>query len=182
MKDYLDLLLLLREEDAKEGYINRNEVYSYPNIPEIGSAWEDVCCEIHDYMVDEAQKDQNEDVDDSTIVWRILTLTYGWCAFAGIGATWHWYVNWESLEKKGISATLTEPRGYFAMDDYVVECIGISSGSDEEKELRERLRERREKLFWITNESEDAYQQMFECMRAMFEYGIQLEMYRLGMK
>lgn len=100
----------------KNGFLPND---SFPYIPELGMEARDTCASmlkgfIHMYKTG----DLTEHPFDEPMIYLY------WCFYVGIGAVVHWKMDSDQLKEKGIFATLTEPKGINAMDDYVVELLG----------------------------------------------------------
>ena len=116
------------------------------------------------------------------------SLIFGWCCYAGLGATMHWHIDWSQLNKKGIYTALTEERGIFQMDEYVLDLIGLPYDGKEAQKLTKHLQEAAHKaiiqMAKITmNQSQDVISNAFlETCEAMYWYGMVLQMNRIGFK
>ena len=97
----------------------------------------------------------------------------------------HWNISWDSLEQKGIAKTLLEPRGAFAMDEYVVDSIGIGFESIEGKNFTQHVYNL---AMWTIGQffpdpnDTDIMQVAMEAMQAMYIFGMVCQMERLGMR
>lgn len=106
-------------------------------------------------------------------------------AYAGMGTVYHWNVDWNGLKSKGVAETLLEPRGSFAMDEYVLNSIGIPFDSSEGKVLSQDIYNL---AMWTFIEfMKDASREVampiaMEAMQAMYLLGMVYEMERLGMR
>lgn len=160
----------LLEEDISKTIIDFRG--GFPNIPEIMMQAPHVCKEMFDNLKKEV-KDINQ----------FLVFTPMWCAFAGIGAVAMWNDNWPQLRDKGIIESLIEERGYFAMDEYVMDYIGIGWGTEDCNLVRWVLRALSEKLVEQAVLDEETLDLPFfaEALKAMYMYGMIFEMSRLGM-
>ena len=143
----------------------------FPNIPEIMVQADSVCEDLFDSLKKEIENTET-----------FITLTPLWCAFAGMGAVALWNENWPRLRDNGIIPLLTAERGYFAMDEFVMDYIGIGWDSEECKSVSGVLR-----AFAIKGASESIIDGDFriqtycEHLKAMYYYGMVFEMSRLGM-
>ena len=113
------------------------------------------------------------------------TVWFLWPIYAGMGAVYHWHTNWPELKKKGIPETLLEPRGVFAMDEYVLDLIGIKFDSEQGKEYNKKLSAlatvfASKRVDISPNMYHDS--QTLEFMQAMYILGMVMEMERLGMR
>ena len=143
----------------------------FPNIPELMVQADVVCSDLFTNL-------QNEIDNPSTF----LTLTPMWCAYAGMGAVAKWNDNWPDLRDNGIIPSLIEERGYFAMDEYVMDYIGVGWDSEECKRVNSILHAFSVMLVadTIKDKEIDMYQYS-EVLKGMYYYGIIFEMSRLGM-
>lgn len=145
----------------------------YTLRPDIMGDADDICRRLHRELVD---------YDERTGVTIGAKIQLAWAAYAGIGAEWHFCHDELALREKGIAAALLEPRGIFAMDEAVLDLIGLPFGSPEGKDFEKRLRyslccdvaqgldER------ATPPSED---DLIEHMKACYFLGIAIEKQRL---
>lgn len=98
---------------------------------------------------------------------------------------YHWNVDWNGLKSKGVAETLLEPRGSFAMDEYVLDSIGIPFDSSEGKVLSQDIYNL---SMWTFIEfmkeapREVAMPIAMEAIQAMYLFGMVYEMKRLGMR
>ena len=102
-----------------------------------------------------------------------------------MGAVYHWHIDWNGLSKKGIAETLLEPRGAYAMDEYVIDTIGIGFESEEGKKLSKDVSILSMwALMEFSNDSsgEILMRIALEAMQSMYMFGMVYEMERLGMK
>ena len=147
-----------------------------PTIPEILVERKRTCQEIRNALLELGRTDKRA---------LIPTAWFKWPIFAGMGAVYHWHVNWPELKKKGVPETLLEPRGVFAMDDYVLDAIGVGSESKEGQDMNVKLTalvlalsaDRIEMKPTLYHDS-----QTLEFMQAMYILGMVMEMERLGMR
>ncbi len=168
----LDMTLKLLEQAYSDGIIEK--VNGFPYIPEIRSEAKPTCLKIFRALFEEENK-------PNPYIWL------AWAAYAGMGAVRHWYVDWNDLMSKGIAETLLEPRGAFAMDEYVIDIMGIGFESEEgqsfcQKILKISLWSLLTFMQDIDPSQEDAIPIVIETMQAMYYFGMILEMQRLGIK
>lgn len=166
----LDIVLQAR----KMNILAQND--KMPNIPEIMAEKKRTCIVLMQELMEEGKKDKNA---LKPITW------FTWSMYAGMGAVYHWHTDWDALKAKGIPETLLEPRGVFAMDEYVMDAIGIGFDSAEHKEIHPKLvaltmMMASEKL--NPSESEITHDDILEFMQAMYIFGMVFEMERLGMR
>lgn len=169
---YLDILPELLNIGRKEGFI-RSEDIAY--IPELLTLSADVCLKLcHD--INEYGKEHPE-IDT-------LSTSFQWCAYAGMGAVFHWNLNWDDLAKKGIYETLTEERGVYEMDEYVLDTIGIGYDSPEGEILLRHIIDIADRCIDIIaiDNGEISSEIVINAIKAMFIYGMIFEMNRLGMR
>lgn len=100
---------------------------------------------------------------------------------AGMGAVYHWHIAWNELSSKGIYETLTQERGLFAMDEYVIDAIGVGFGSDEERTLTKFMWEQVGQCMIMMADGETSMESFMACAKAMYLFGMTFEMNRLGM-
>ena len=144
----------------------------FQQIPEIISQAKPVCQAIFKEMI----KLENG---------RNPSLWLAWGAYAGMGAVYHWHINWNGLKEKGIAETLLEPRGAFAMDEYVIDSIGIGFETEEGKKLAQEVFNL---SMWTLVEffggcsAEILMRIALEAMQSMYMFGMVYEMERLRMR
>lgn len=168
---WVQLVLPLMKDGRERGYIQSE---GFPNIPEIMIQAEPTCAKIMESMQEECEKDPTYD---------FAKLTFGWAAFAGMGAVYHWNLDWPALSANGIFETLTKERGFFEMDEYVLGCIGMPFGSSEARELSHYLNHLSFMCgFQLAALGSNGPEAVMQGAKAMFAFGMVLEMNRLGMK
>lgn len=143
-----------------------------PHIPEIMMSAGSIC--------DEVFQNLQKEVESAD---QLAFLTPMWCSYAGMGAVAKWNDDWPKLRDKGILASLTEERGYFAMDEFVYDYIGIGWDSDECHSVQKILREFSETILTEASTKDGKFDMTyyFEALKAMYMYGMVFEMSRLGM-
>jgi tetratricopeptide (TPR) repeat protein len=143
-----------------------------PHIPEIMVEGARTCQVVFNEVI-------KEEDGKNPRVWMM------WGAFAGMGAVYHWHTDWDALKRKGIPETLLAPRGAFAMDEYVIDSIGLGWDTEEGKEFNQSI------MFlttWVLVEfmkgldESNFLQTALEVMQAMYIFGMVYEMERLGMR
>lgn len=145
---------------------------AFPNIPEIVVAGKTVCRKI---LLDLVKQEDGRNPN----IWL------AWGAYAGMGAVYHWNINWSNLKFKGIAETLLEPRGSFAMDEYVIDSIGWGFDTEKGKALSLAVYELSIwvlKNFLSKNRDEEPMNAALESMYAMYLFGMVFEMEQLGMR
>lgn len=142
------------------------------DIPEIRVQAKPVCQNIFEEMI-------------KTKDGRQPDLWLAWAAYAGMGAVYHWHMDWNSLKDKGIAETLLEPRGAYAMDEYVIDTIGIGFDTEEGKTLAQdvyNLSMWTLMEFFQDGSTEILVRIALEAMQSMYIFGMVYEMERLGMR
>ncbi len=161
----------LLEDGRKAGFIQSN---GFPNIPEIMAEAERTCKKVMDGIWDYCTKNPNAD-------WGFLSLVFS--AYAGMGAVYHWNLDWPSLASTGIYETLTKERGLFAMDEYVMDSIGMPHQGNNAQQLTSYLKKL--VVLCISEISGTQKKQNKDTIliasKAMFAFGMVFEMNRLGM-
>ena len=143
----------------------------FPHVPELMVQADIVCSDLFTNL-------QNEIDNPSTF----LTLTPMWCAYAGMGAVALWNDNWPGLRDNGIIPSLIKERGYFAMDEYVMDYIGVGWDSEECKKVNSILHAFSVMLVAESIENKEINMHQYsEVLKGMYYYGIVYEMSRLGM-
>ena len=145
---------------------------AFPNIPEIVVAGKAAC---HKILLDLVKQEDG----------RNPKIWLAWGAYAGIGAVYHWNIDWNNLKNKGIAETLMEPRGSFAMDEYVIDSIGWGFVSEDGKALAHAIYELSAwafENFLLGKSVEDPEQAAIETMYAMYIFGMVFQMEQLGMR
>lgn len=166
----LDMAMKIVKQARETGILGAND--HLPNIPEIMVEAKRTCSVIiRDMIKDEDGKDP--------VLWL------AWGAYAGIGAVWHWQIDWDNLKNKGIPETLLKPRGSFAMDEYVIDSIGIGFETPEGEEFTKKIYGLSMWAFgefMVEAKGQAAIQIAHETAQAMYIFGMVLEMERLGMR
>ena len=113
-----------------------------------------------------------------------MRLSLGWSAFAGLGSTYHWHTNWNMLSNNGIFETLTQERGVFEMDEYVLDTIGVPHDTNIGEAFGKHILSAADYCIGIlaTKQQTPTFETILEASKAMFMYGMAIEMNRLGMK
>lgn len=161
----------LLEEGKKAGFVRDDK--AFPNIPEIMSQARPVVLQI---LTEMKKASPN----------NFLSLTPCWAAYAAMGAVRFWYDDWDTLKKIGIYQSLTAPRGFDEMDEFVSDYIGWKFGSKKSEDFVQHIR-----LLGITTlariskENHDDSNTMaayVSMLMAFFYYGMIIEMNELGMR
>lgn len=153
-----------------EGYIVSDGM---PHVPELVAPCTDVCLKLIEEINEYGKEHPNA---------RTTNLMMAWCTFAGIGAVYHWHTNWAELSKKGIIVTLTEERGVFAMDEYVMDLIGRGHDTPDGKELTSHIMDMAKcAVFRLATKGNLSFESVLTTAKAMYLYGMVLEMNALGL-
>lgn len=113
-------------------------------------------------------------------------LASSWSAFAGMGAVWFWNEDWNDLRDTGIIEKLSAPEGVDCLDDVVLDAVGMGRMTEESKEYIEFLHAMSIVAFkHISGVGKEDPKAIISALRernkAMFMFGIAVEMHRLGM-
>ena len=98
----------------------------------------------------------------------------GFCAYVAIGTTYLWQNDFASFQKDNILDALENPRGFDYMDEYITDMTGFDH-SKIEKHLKMAS------VVAIGN-TEDVKSNFAKCLETMFNYGMVLEMNKLGLR
>lgn len=98
----------------------------------------------------------------------------GFCAYVAIGTTYLWHTDFATFQKADIMSVLEEPRGFDYMDEYITDMTGFDH-SKIEKHLQMAS------VVAIGN-TEDVKSNFDKCLETMFNYGMVLEMNKLGLR
>lgn len=98
----------------------------------------------------------------------------GFCAYVAIGATYLWHNDFATFQKADIVSHLEKPRGFDCMDEYITDMTGFDH-SKIEKHLQMAS------VVAIGN-TKDVKNNFEKCLETMFNYGMVLEMNKLGLK
>lgn len=170
--DYTCLTDDLLDIGRLNGFISSE---SAPFIPEILTQCSEVYVKIFRAI--------NEFAKTHTVS-NVMSLTYMWSAFTGMGAVYHWHYDWGTLSREGIFETLTKERGIDEMDEYVLDIIGINHQSSEGKEIFCLIKELADYCLEniIKSNAETTPDRVLDGAKAMFTFGMVFEMNRLGMR
>ncbi len=111
----------------------------------------------------------------------LLSMSYGtWCAYAGIGAAYLWREAPEEIREINIYDAITQPAGIDAVDEYVLDMMGIQLQSDEMQELNDHLMNGYSAVSTIVveNSSGDRNLDMYTAGAVMYRYGIEIGLTR----
>lgn len=169
--NYLDLVSMLLKNGREAGYIVSKD---FAHIPEIMVSAEDVCKKICVAIGDHYKESNSELLNVSSVI-------FAWAAYAGIGAVYHWHNDWNELSSSGVYETLIRERGIFAMDEYVMDTVGIKFGSDEERALTGFIRIQADYCITTMIKDNVSANSLIACAKAMYLFGMVFEMNRLGM-
>lgn len=161
----------LLEEGKKAGFVPDDK--AFPNIPEIMSQARTVVLEILAKM-QEASPD------------NFVSLTSCWATYAAMGAVRFWYDDWDLLEAEGILPSLTSPRGFDEMDEFVTDYIGWKYESYKSKEFVQHIRTLSIMTLARINELSDGDEEKtiatyVNMLMGFFYYGMIIELHELGM-
>jgi hypothetical protein len=111
----------------------------------------------------------------------LLSMSYGtWCAYAGIGAAYLWKEDPEQIREINIYEQVTGPCGIDAVDEYVLDMLGIQLQSDEMRELNDHLMNGYSAVSNIVmeNTSGDQNLDMYTAGAVMYRYGVEIGLSR----
>lgn len=145
-------------------------------VEELNEKWTEIAPE---YMVDAVPEFNN-----------YPAVAISWAAYIGMGMAAMWDGDWgQYKDSKDLYGTFREPRGFDAMDEYVVEkLLGLSLDSPENVSTAELLlgcahsamsMMRNEK---IEPQSTDAFYIFARTAKVFFKIGVALELKKLGYK
>lgn len=97
----------------------------------------------------------------------------GFCAYAGIGATYLWDADFAAFWKGNIVDQLAKPRGFECMDEYIASVAGFKFA-----EIDSHL-----KMAAVVTmgNTPDAKTEFSKCLTTMFGYGMVIEINKLGL-
>lgn len=171
----VDILYDMIQAGIRHGYI-RYKIKETPDIPDLSMLSEDVCEELFRRTA-EYSKDHPQVSPANTAP--------SLCFYAGMGAVKLWTLDSARLLGRGIVNMLTGERGFERMDEYVLDLTGFSYGSSASENLMRQISEiETVGLESMPKQQSDEvfYRQFLEFMKAMYLYGMVLEMDRLGLK
>jgi len=168
---HMEIVAKLLEVGRDSGHITSTGM---PFIPELMAMSVETCLKLIQEIREYGKTHPNAD---------ILKLSFAWAAYAGMGAVYHWHTDWSELSQKGVFETLTEERGVFAMDEYVLDTIGIPHEDVSGEAVMHFVMELATKSIDSLQELVDklTLDTIIEGAKAMFFYGMVFEMNRLGM-
>ena len=146
---------MLLELGKKDGLII-NEKFVF--IPEVMILGEQICAQVHSKI---------------TKLGANPMASCGFCAYAGIGATYLWNVDFASFQKGNIIDQLSKPRGFECMDEFITDAAGFKHA-----EIEQHLK--MASIVTIGN-TPDAKTAFDKCLVTMFNYGMTIEMNKLGL-
>lgn len=166
-----DLVAEMLTDGKKNGYVISN---GFPHVPELLFGLEQLIDQIRYSLEDYADFHPNIDPFKLSLICS---------AYAGLGATYHWHVDWNALSRNGIFQTLTIKSGIFKMEEYVLDAIGIPLDTEKGKEFSKHISSVANiaivNLLMVQEEFND--KDIFEACKAMYMYGMVVELNRLGM-
>ena len=168
----MDVIAELLKYGRDNGYVISDGL---PYIPELFARCENVIL----HLMDEIIKYGEENPRANT-----MRLSLAWSAFAGLGSTYHWHTDWNTLSNNGIFETLTQERGVFEMDEYVLDTIGVPHDTNIGEAFGKHILSAADYCigFLATKQQAPTFETILEAAKAMFMYGMAIEMNRLGMK
>ena len=168
---YMKIASELLEIGKEEGFIPQGN--SFPHVPELIMMCTDTCQQLIEEIRAYGKTDPNANVSRLSLMW---------CAYAGMGAVYHWHFNWGELSKDGVFNTLVNERGIEDMDEYVHDCIGKPYSSKEGQQLVSHLRFMADKrLHRLASQKILDFPHFLESAKAMYVYGMVFELHELGM-
>ncbi len=159
----MEALLTLGEEN---GFIYEKDIQS---LPELEEQMEPL---VKNMLIDLIRFYQSNGLGLS-----LLSMSYGtWCAYAGIGAAYLWKEDPEQIKTLNIYKAITEPAGIDAVDEYVLDMMGIQLQSDEMQELNDHLMNGYSTIsnLVLENSSGDQNLDMYTAGAIMYRYGIEI--------
>ncbi len=174
----------LIEKDLNNGLMNEEWTPVRELADEAASVTKKIYNYIKDYYINEVNEGR---IDESKLSYYIFRITMLWSAFAGIGAMVLWDSDSETLMSKGITESLTEKRGFFAMDEFVLDKVTDGFETDEANKLKARLEARIQPLLFKVLSSfssnkvdaETRIHQFINYCIALYWYGLVLQEDRL---
>ena len=151
-----DTLSKLLDFGTKAGFLSQPK---FVFIPEVMILAPKICPRVHE------------------MVTRIVvspTASCGFCAYAAIGATYLWQNDFGRFQREDVLDVLTKPRGEDCMDEYITDLTGF-----DHEEIQTHLQAAATLTIGCT---EDAANHFENCLETMFQYGMVLEMNKLGLK
>ena len=111
-----------------------------------------------------------------------LRLAIVWCLYLGMGNTAQWYADQSRLRSQNFIDACAREHGLERLDEYVTDLIGVRWGSTESDKLRIHVFGARDVMNKLIDSAKpaDKQQQIRECLKAAYDYGMTLEMSRLG--
>lgn len=117
-------------------------------------------------------------------------VVFSWATYLGMGMASVWDGAWEQYSTKDdLYKSFREPRGFDAMDEYIIEeFLGLGLDSQDNKSLEELLRTcshsvmsviRNEK---IEPQTTDAFYILSSTCKVLFRLGVAIELKQLGYK
>ena len=168
---YMKIASELLEIGKEEGFIPQGN--SFPHVPELIMMCTGTCRQLIEEIRAYGKTDPNANVSRLSLMW---------CAYAGMGAVYHWHFNWGELSKDGVFNTLVNERGIEDMDEYVHDCIGKPYSSKEGQQLVSHLRFMADKrLYHLASQKILDFPHFLESAKAMYVYGMVFELHELGM-
>lgn len=139
----------------KDGLISRER---FVFIPEVMALGEQICGEIHTKI---------------TKLGPNPMASCGFCAYAGIGATYLWNTDFSAFQRGSIIEQLSKPRGFECMDEHIADVAGYQFDK-----LEQHLKMASVITIGNTPNAKIAFS---SCLVTMFNYGMIIEMNKLGL-
>ena len=148
----MDMLLGMGKED---GFIIREK---FVFVPEVMTLGEQICAQVHLEI---------NKLGPSPMA------SCGFCAYAGIGTTYLWNADFSAFQMGNIIEQLSKPRGFECMDEYIADIAGFQFD-----ELEQHLKMASVVTIGNTPEAKNEFK---KCLVTMFNYGMVIEMNKLGL-
>lgn len=167
------LVMKLIKAGYQAGYLPSEN--GFPNIPEIMMQSRAVTGDVFTTIF-------SEEYAHLDMGLRIQS-AHRFCFCCGMGAVALWNDDWNTLKQTGILASLSEPRGFDNLDEYVMDLVGIKWDSPEEKKLRRHIVDCSNSLMKdvYASDPDEASEKLMRGLWALYDYGMVIEMNRLGM-
>lgn len=112
---YMDVVEKILEAAVKKGDIKEKRLNHVPELMPYGDGIGEKI--LRGFSTDPMMQGKNADIVTNLIA------VFSWSIYAGLGAVYEWNRNWPALKKTGLLEMLTKERGYFAMDEHVVQLF-----------------------------------------------------------
>ncbi len=171
----VDILYDMANAGIKRGYLHY-KIKEVPDIPDLSMMAEEVSEEL--FRRTAAYSKDHPNVSPANTAPSL-------CFYAGMGAVELWNEDDARLRARGLVNLLIYERGFERMDEYVTDLVGIGYGSTASEQLMRQISEIETvglDAISMPSSEEAAYRQFLEFMKAMYLYGMVLEMERLGIR